>query len=187
MISLEFCFISQKRNHDARFNTHLLLHFSFGMSNILGLIGGRTAPQHRHSESIYQYIIRDYQLDLWSILVYRAITEYICRRHIYAKGTGNDQFKVWRSLLYRNISDDVSKKNTKEEAQFLWQSIQMFEPVAEYSHKTSYGTAIACDELQLAIVLLWRIISGHIYRKNMRTFYNKGTSIDQVVNVPEVC
>lgn len=58
----------------------------------------------------------------------------------------------------------------------------MFEDAADYIHKTCYGMDIAYGQLQLWIILLWRTISGYIYRK---TIYSNGTSIDQVVNLPE--
>ncbi|XP_062205860.1 putative FBD-associated F-box protein At5g56690 isoform X2 [Phragmites australis] len=156
------------------------------MGNVLNLIGGRTASQQCHPEHKYQGRIQHYQFELWSILICRAISEYICRKLIYEKGTVNDQFRKWNILFCRTVSEYISNKlfyvKTIADAQFLQRSIQMFKAVSHDIHKLIYGKGTANDQFQLWTVLLWGAISRYIYRKPI---YKKGISIDQFVNLPE--
>lgn len=180
---------SLEKYHGVRLNIQLfLLKCSIKMGNSLNLVGGSSAAQHSHLEHMYQGRTRDYQFELWSILICRAISEYIFHKQIYKKGIVNYQFRMWTILLCRLVSDRINDKliykKTISYAQFLLQSIKMSKSVSGYSHKPIYGKHIIYDQFQLWIILLWRTISQYIY---CRPIYKKAISLDQFVNLPEVC
>lgn len=161
-----------------------LLKRSIPMGNILKL---SLAPQHSHPEYMYQGRIWDYQFELWSILICRAISEYFRCKLIYEKGIENNQTKMWTIILCRNALDHIRGKPIYEEtmadSQFLLQAIKMFNSASDYIQKPIYVEDIAYGQFQLWITLFWRAISEHIYCKPI---YKKGISIDHFVDLPEV-
>ncbi|KAL6608179.1 hypothetical protein ACP70R_041242 [Stipagrostis hirtigluma subsp. patula] len=156
------------------------------MDNILNLIGVRTEPQHFRPEYIYQGRIGDYQFELWSILIYRAISEYIRRKLIYDKGLAIHQFRMWKILFCRTLSDYMSNKliyeKTMANTLFHQQIILMFKYISDYIHRLIYAKGIAYNQFQMRIILLWRAISGYTCHKPIK---KNGTSTDQFLNLPQ--
>ncbi|KAL6905447.1 hypothetical protein ACP4OV_003048 [Aristida adscensionis] len=146
------------------------------MGIILNLIEGITAPRRCHPEYIYLAKAGDYQFELWSILICRAISEYI-RRKLKYKEVATDQFQTWDYMSSRLIY-----QKTMADALFHWHGIPMFKSVSHYFDKRICEKGIAYDQFRMWIILLWRAISGYIYHKPIR---KKGVSSDQFLNLPE--
>lgn len=114
--------------------------------------------------------------------------EYMHGKLYYEKGIENNRIRMWTILLCRNaldhIRDNPMYEKTITDSQFLLRAIKMFISASKYIQKPIYVKDIAYDQFQLWIILLWRAISGYIYSKPI---YKKGISLDQFINLPEVC
>lgn len=150
------------------------------MGSILPLVVETTLPEHCHPGHTYQF-------ELWSILICRVISEYLCRGVTNKKWIPKDQFRMKNILLCRTMSACIINSpiypKTMVHTQQC-QSTQMFKSILDYMHKQIYEKGVAYDRFQIWIILLWRVIADYAYHK---PFHKKGKSTDPFVNLPEVC
>jgi hypothetical protein len=168
-----------KINYGIRSNNNIFIIVSIRMGNVLNLVIGTTLPQHCHPGHPYQF-------ELWSILICRAISEYIRRGVAYNKWIANDQFRMKSIFLCRTISACIRKSPIYRQMMAdtqQHQSTRVFKSALYYIHKKNYEKGAAYDIFQVWIILLWRIIADYAYHMPIN---KKRMSIDLFANLPEV-
>ncbi|KAL6642559.1 hypothetical protein ACP70R_020740 [Stipagrostis hirtigluma subsp. patula] len=126
------------------------------MGNILNLVCETTTLQHWFSKEIQLRRTADHQLELWNILILRALSQHIFHTTIYEKGIVCGRFQLWSILICRAMLENICRK-----------------PI--------YKKRVANDQFQLLGILIFGVISDYMLHIKTDPFINLPEDLQRII------